>query len=105
MPDESDTKPQTESVRVALHNAMLAAFCNAMRETHLPPMMVMSLAAAAVGSVYNEVAGAHRGRDACPCGWWPDRQADVRVLQAALAKETQVLPLSDLRIAQVAGRA
>ena len=48
-------------------------------------MAVMSLAATAVGLVYLEVADAHRGDNACLCGWEPRRAADVEALQTSLA--------------------
>jgi hypothetical protein len=41
----------------------------------------MSLAAMAVGSLYLEVAAAHRGDNPCPCGWEPHGAADLEALQ------------------------
>jgi hypothetical protein len=97
--------PDTEAARAELHRAIMAAFCNVLHASKLPPMTVMSLAAGVVGSIYKEVADQHRYDDPCPCGWQPSPTLDVEVLQAALAEMTETDPLPDLRIVQVAGRA
>ncbi len=96
--------PEAEVVRIELHRAIMAAFCNALHASCLPPMTVMRLAAAAVGSIYKEVADEHRD-GACPCGWQPDPSVDIEILQTALASTTQAILQSDLRVAQIAGRA
>lgn len=96
--------PDIDAVRAELHRAFMAAFCNVLHASRLPPMTVMSLAAATVGSIYKEIADEHR-IDACPCGWQPNPRADVKALQTALAATTQTIPLSDLRVVQVVGRA
>jgi hypothetical protein len=83
----------------------MAAFCNVLHATRLPPMTVMSLAADAVGYIYKEGANEHRASDACPCGWQPNPRADVEALQAALATTTQTVQISDLRAVPVARRA
>lgn len=97
--------PHNEAARAELHRSIMAAFSKMLHANRLPPMTVMTLAAAAIGSIYKEVADAHRCHDACACGWQPDPSADVRALQTALAATTQAFPPSDLRIVQVAGRA
>jgi hypothetical protein len=85
--------PDNEAARAELHQSIMVS-----------PMTVMRLAAAAVGSIYKEVADEHRS-GACPCGWQPNPGADVEALQAALAATTKTIPLSDLRVVQVVGRA
>lgn len=94
----------TASARAELNAAMMAAFCKVLHASRLPPMTVMSLVAGAVGSIYKEVADEHR-RDACPCGWHPAPEADMAALQSAIAASMRPMPLADLRVAEVAGRA
>ncbi|CAH1688844.1 conserved hypothetical protein [Hyphomicrobiales bacterium] len=88
-----------------LHQAVMTAFCNVLHGSRLPPMTVLSMAAEALGSVYREIHDAHRGDNACPCGWQPDPQADNAILQTALAMTAQILPQPDLRQMRMAGRA
>ena len=54
-----------------LKKTVRIAFCGVMQSTQLPPMAALTLAAMAVGSLYHEVAAAHRGDNPCPCGWEP----------------------------------
>lgn len=88
-----------------LRQAVMTAFCDVLHGSRLPPMTVLSMAAEALGSVYREVSDAHRGDDACPCGWQPSYQMDIATLQAALALMAQTLPQPDLRVMAMAGRA
>jgi hypothetical protein len=97
--------PDNEAAGAELHRSIMASFCRVLHATRLPPMTVMSLAAAVVGSIYREVADEHRSDGACRCGWQPYPAGDVEALQAALAAATQAIPLSDLRVVQAAGRA
>src|SRR5579863_1372928 len=97
MPDEFERVSCAEFARSELRQAVMTAFNNVLQTTHLSPMAVISLAAAAVGSVYKEVADVHSGGNACPCGWQPNRHADVEALQAALATTTEIVSVSDLR--------
>jgi hypothetical protein len=96
--------PDTEIARAELHRSIMAAFSNVLHGSRLHPMTVMSLVAAAVGSVYKEIADEHRS-GACPCGWNPNPRVDVEALQTALAATTHTLPPWDLRVIQIAGRA
>ena len=82
----------------------MAAFCNVLNASRHPPMTMMSLAAATIGSIYKEMADEHQG-NACPCGWHPNPRADVEALRTALAATIHAIPLSDLRAIQAAGRA
>jgi hypothetical protein len=93
MPPDQDT----ETARAQLQRPTMAAFCNVLHATRLPPMTVMSLAADAVGYIYKEGANEHRASGACPCGWQPNPRTDVEVLQAALATRTQTVQISGLR--------
>ncbi len=83
----------------------MTAFCAALRDTRLPPLTLIELAAAAVGSVYREVADAHCGDQPCPCGWHPRLREDLEALQAALALSAAPVPQGDLARMPVLGRA
>jgi hypothetical protein len=58
----------------------------------------------AVGSLYLEVAAAHRGDNPCPCGWKPRSAADVEALQASLALSAEQ-PRADFGAMEVSGTA
>ncbi|MGL4284845.1 MAG: hypothetical protein ACRCVA_00790 [Phreatobacter sp.] len=105
MQAEPGTKDHTDSTRAEFQQTIMAAFCNALRTTPLPPITVLELVAMALGSVYQEVAEAHRGDNPCPCGWQPDPGADVEALQAALAAMVPSPQVTDLRLMQALGRA
>lgn len=87
-----------------LKKTVRIAFCGVMQSTRLPPMAALSLAAMAIGSLYHEVAAAHRGDNPCPCGWQPRRAADVEALQTSLALSAEE-PRADFHAIQVAGNA
>ncbi|MGQ0684690.1 hypothetical protein [Bradyrhizobium sp.] len=97
--------PDHEAARAALYQSIMAAFCKVLHESCLPPMTVMDLAATAVGSIYQDVAGHHRCDPLCGCGWQPDPASDIEALQTALARAARSAPLPDLRFLQAAGRA
>ena len=87
-----------------LKRTVRIAFRGVMQSTHLPPMATLTLAAMAVGSLYHEVAAAHRGDSPCPCGWEPRSGVDVAALQTSLALSAEQ-PRPDLRAMRVAGAA
>jgi len=100
-----ERKSEEEIAREKMRQAVLCAFCSIMQTTRLRPMMVLRLAAQAVGAIYKEVATVHRHADTCPCGWEPRADADVEALQIAIATAAAVQPVSDLRWLKIAGRA
>jgi hypothetical protein len=81
------------------------AFCGVMQSTRLPPMAALSLAATAVGLLYTEVAEAHCGDSACPCGWEPRSAADFEALKTSLALAARPHRPTELRGVQVEGHA
>jgi hypothetical protein len=87
-----------------LRKTVRIAFCGVMQSTSLPPIAALSLAAMAVGSLYVEVAAAHRGDNLCPCGWEPQSRADVETLQISLALAAKE-PRADFHAVQTAGNA
>lgn len=92
-------------LRAELRQALMTAFCNALHHSQLSPIAVMGLTAEAVGSIYREVAEAHRLEGDCPCGWRPSVEADIAALQAALEGAARPVSVMDLRLALPAGRA
>jgi hypothetical protein len=104
MPFAVPTEDEAIAALDQLKRTVRVAFCGVMQSTRLPPMAALSLAATALGSLYLEVAAAHSGESACPCGWQPCSAADVEALQVSLALSTKE-PRSDLPALQVAGNA
>ena len=98
---ETRTDPQT-AANEKMRQAVLCAFCHIIQTTGLRPMEVLALAATAVGSIYRDVATAHLCSDSCPCGWQPQPEADIELLQRLLAEAS---PKPDLRWLTVVGRA
>jgi hypothetical protein len=98
------TENETIAALDQLKRSVRMAFCGVMQSTRLPPMAALSLAATAVGLLYLEVAAAHDGDNACPCGWEPHGAADVQALQTSLALAAKQ-PRADFRELQVAGSA
>jgi hypothetical protein len=98
------TEDETIAALDQLKRSVRMAFCSVMQSTRLPPMAAMSLAATAVGLLYLEVAAAHRGDNACGCGWEPRSTADLEALQTSLALATKP-HRADFRAMEVAGSA
>ena len=103
-PDQGSAE-SLETARAEIREAVMTAFCAALRDTLLPPLTLIELAAAAVGSVYREVADAHCGDQPCPCGWHPRLLEDLEALQAALALSATPALQPDLAHMAVLGRA
>lgn len=100
-----DPSRETEMLRTELRQAVMTAFCNALHNSQLSPLMVMGLTAEALGAIYQEVAEAHRLDGDCPCGWHPSVEADIEALRAALERAARPGPVTDLRLVRAAGRA
>ncbi len=98
------TDDETIAALDQLKRSVRVAFCGVMQSTRLPPMAALSLAATAVGLLYLEVAEAHRGDSACPCGWEPRGAADLEALQISLALAAKQ-PRADFHAIEVEGHA
>ncbi|HTZ67806.1 MAG TPA: hypothetical protein VMB83_10135 [Roseiarcus sp.] len=98
------TDDETMAALDQLKRSVRMAFCGVMQSTRLPPMAALSLAATAVGLLYLEVAAAHDGDSACPCGWEPRSAADVQALQTSLALAAKQRR-ADFRAIEVLGSA
>lgn len=91
--------------REALEQALAKAFWRGLAERPMPPMAALEIAARVVGTLYRQVAAAHRGPQACGCGWGPEPDADLIVLEANLAAALLGPPHADLARMPAAGRA
>jgi len=89
-----------------LERALIRAFWGAMRQDRPMPMMAaLEAAARTVGTLYRQAAAAHGPCPGCGCGWQPDADADLIVLEAMLAAAVLQPPVEDLAGMAVAGRA
>jgi len=102
-PIESLSREQRDAM--AMRQLVMRTFRDLLHATRLPPIAVLEYAAAAVGSVYREVADAHTWPSACPCGWQPDELADLSTMQDALLREARSAQAGDLATAPVMGHA
>ncbi|MEO5325883.1 hypothetical protein PV773_21455 [Mesorhizobium sp. CC13] len=106
MPPIDDHDRRADEAEALLRTAVMNGFADAMRKSGLPPMVVLRLAARAVGSVYREAADAHAGPHACGCGWCPQEGTDIDLLcSALLSASARRRHRRDLAAMQVAGRA
>nr|WP_310345521.1 hypothetical protein [Methylobacterium sp. BE186] len=68
-----------------LEQALLRTFWQSLGNDPLPPMAALEAAARVVGTLYAQVARAHEEPNGCRCGWEPDADSDLIVLEANLA--------------------
>ena len=69
----------------AIRAAMLSSYAGSLASTRMSPIEALECMAAALGSVYREVAGAHIDPHGCRCGWEPNELTDVIALEQAIA--------------------
>ncbi len=70
---------------IAIRAALLASYAGSLASSRMSPMEALECAAAALGSIYREVADAHLDPNGCQCGWLPAEMLDILALQQALA--------------------
>jgi hypothetical protein len=97
--NDEDTIAALDQLKISVR----MAFCGIMQSTRLPPIAALSLAATAVGLLYTEVAAAHCGDCACPCGWQPRSAADLEALQTSLALAAKPHRPADFHAVRVEG--
>ena len=68
-----------------LERALTLAFWQALQREPMHVMAALEAAARTVGALYRQVAAAHGPDGHCTCGWEPDPEADLIVLEAMLA--------------------
>jgi hypothetical protein len=105
VPHDVSACEDCRAARAELRESFRAALCNVLRTTQLPPITVMETAAEMVGAIYREIADAHSGAGACACGWRPAPQADLAIMQRALATGAAPNSLADLAQMIAQGRA
>lgn len=69
----------------AVRAALLASYSGALASTRMSPIEAFECLAAAMGSIYREVADAHLDPQGCQCGWQPHDLSDIIALQQAIA--------------------
>lgn len=65
--------------------AMMASYAGALGSTRMTPLEALECMAAALGSIYREVADAHLDPHGCPCGWEPVELLDRVAMEQAIA--------------------
>ncbi len=101
-------RPDTEesAAQAALERALTVAFWQVIQRRPMPAMAALEAAARTVGTLYRQVAAAHGPHGTCACGWEPDPEADLIVLEAMLAAGLMLQPAqADLAAMVPAGRA
>ena len=88
-----------------LEHALTAAFWRAVRNDPMPIMAALEAAARALGTLYRLTAEAHGPSGPCGCGWQPDPEADLIVLEAMLTASATKPRVEDLANMTVVGRA
>lgn len=96
---------ETSATEAALDEALRRAFWQSLHRVPLPPMLALQVAARVVGILYREMANGHDGPNACTCGWEPDPDGDLIVLEANLAAAIMQPPGRDLARMETVGRA
>lgn len=91
--------------RSDFHQTIMSSLNRVLQGTELPTLTALALAAEAVGTVYREMAEAHRNDPDCPCGWRPDPETDIEIMQRAMERVTYVAAKPDLVSMQPAGKA
>ncbi len=93
-----------QATQAYLDQALMAAFCRALDASCLPPMVVMRMAANALGATYREVAVTHQDRR-CPCGWQPSPATDIEAIRSAVEAAAISELTDDVRLMTAAGHA
>ena len=68
-----------------MRSAMMASYAAALGSTRMTPLEALQCMAAALGSIYREVADAHLDPHGCPCGWKPLELLDLVAMEQAIA--------------------
>ena len=101
----SEVERRQEETEAHIRATVINELCRVMRNTGLPPMAVLRLAARSIGTIYREMADAHGGVEPCTCGWRPHHSTDIEVLCMALMTACERHHVHDLRQMRIAGTA
>ena len=74
-----------DATYAAIRTAMLASYAGTLASTQMSPLEALECLAAAVGSIYREVADNHLDPQGCGCGWRPNELLDIVALEQAVA--------------------
>lgn len=88
-----------------LERALTAAFWQALQREPMHVMAALEAAARTVGALYRQAAAVHGPNGSCCCGWEPDPDCDLIVLEAMLAAALSRPGHTDLADMAPAGRA
>lgn len=91
--------------QAAIEEAMTRAFWAGLDGQSLSVMAALEAAARTVGLLYARIAAAHGPDATCTCGWEPDPETDLIVLEAHLAAALMRPAAPDLARMEAAGRA
>jgi len=69
---------------VAVRAALMASYAGALASPRMSPLEALECMAAALGSIYREVADSHLDPHGCPCGWQPHDILDLAALEQAM---------------------
>jgi hypothetical protein len=69
----------------AVRAAVMASYAGTLASTRMSPLEALESLAAALGSIYREVADAHLDSQGCGCGWRPNELLDIVALEQAIA--------------------
>ncbi|WP_156460259.1 hypothetical protein [Devosia sp. Root635] len=90
----------------ALRAALMASYAGTLASTRMSPLEALEAMAAALGSIYREVADSHLDPEGCRCGWQPHALRDIVALEQAMginAAGDEQESLFDLRSIMPAG--
>lgn len=91
--------------QAALEQALVRAFWQGLDGQSLSVMAALEAAARTIGTLYGQIAAAHGTEAPCGCGWMPDPESDLIVLEAHLAAALMSPHRPDLARMEAAGRA
>jgi len=69
----------------AIRAALMASYAGTLASTRMSPLEALECLAAAIGSIYREVADSHLDPQGCGCGWQPNEMLDILALEQAIA--------------------
>ena len=91
--------------QAAIAQALMRAFWQALDGQGLSAMAALEAAARTVGALYGQIAAAHGPGATCSCGWVPDPDGDLIMLEAHLAAALLQPRAPDLVRMEAAGTA
>lgn len=69
----------------AVRAALMASYAGSLAASHMSPIEALECMAAALGTIYREVADPHLDPAGCGCGWRPNELLDIVALEQAIA--------------------